>query len=205
MATSLPTSSQMDFNNLALKTKDVDATGSISVAGGLQVTGTATIGTLAPTSIVRSVQLNVPLCGQAKVGATAGWVITGGTNKSHATLPASQTSSTLVIPFPPLPVGSTITAVAVAGQVESAGGNVTLVLSFRKQTNAAADNTDAEIATANVGTLTADTVISAANLGVASQTEIVAADTELYALLTGTTAGSTDIDLTHLLITYTTV
>lgn len=216
MTTSLKTSSQMDFANLAIKVKDVDVSGAVDVTGAvavgstLNVTGTTTLGTanittLNPTSIVRSIQLNVPLCGQAKVGATAGWVITGGTDKSHATLPASQTSSTLVVPFPPLPVGSTVTAVAVAGQVESAGNNATLTLSFRRQTNAASDNTDAQIASGTTGALAADTVISAANLGVTAQTEVVATGTELYALITGTTAASTDVDLTHLLITYTTV
>lgn len=223
MATTLPRHEQMDWEGLALKAQDLDLSGNLSVAGTttstgnqsfggnvtvtgtLGVTGATTLGTLNVTSIVKSTQLSVPVCGQAKVGATAGWVITGGTNISHATLPASQTNSTLVIPLPALPVGSTVTAVGVGGQVESAGGNVTLVMSLRKLTNAAADNTDAEIATDNVGTLTADTILSAANLGVTAQTEVIAADESLYVLLTGTTAASTDIDVTHLLVTYTSV
>ena len=149
-------------------------------------------------------QLVVPVCGNAKVGATAGWVVTAGTDKMHATLPAAQTSSTLVIPIDGLYVGDIITAVAVGGQVESAGNNVTLVMSVRKQTNAAADNADAEIGTDNVGTLTADTILSAANLGVTLGTpETVAADEAMYVLLTGTTAAATDIDVTHLLVTVT--
>ncbi len=210
MATLLTQSSQIDHANQAIKTQDLDASGNVSIVGTLGVTGTTTLGTLNvttlnPTNIVRSVQLNVPLMGQAKAGATAGWVITGGTDKSHATLPASQTNSTLVIPFPALPVGSTVTAVAVAGQVESAGANVTMTMSYRSQTNAAADNVDAQIATANVGTLVADTIISAANLGVTGQTTVIATGVELYVLITATTAALTDIDLTHLLITYTTV
>lgn len=225
MATSLPHSSRMDFNNLALEAKDLDLTGNLSVAGTtsstgnqtfagnvaitgtLGVTGAATLGTLNVTSIVKSTQLSVPIMGQAKVGATAGWVITAGTDKSHATLPASQTASTLVIPFPALPVGSTVTAVGVGGQVESAGNNVTLTMSVRKQTNAAADNADAELSggSDNVGTLTADTILSAANLGVTGLSEVIAADESLYVLLTGTTAASTDIDVTHLLITFTSV
>jgi hypothetical protein len=71
--------------------------------------------------------LVVPITGQAKVGATAGWVITG-------------------------------------------------------------------------GTLTADTSLSAANLGATGLTTVVAAGVSYYILLTGTTAASTDIDLTHLVI-----
>lgn len=149
-------------------------------------------------------KLIVPICGNAKAGATAGWVITGGTDKMHATLPASQTNSTLVVPIDGLYVGDIITEVGVGGQVESAGGNVTLVMSVRKQTNAAADNADAQIGTDNVGTLTADTKITPANLGVVlSVPETIAEDEALYVLLTGTTAGSTDIDITHLVVTVT--
>lgn len=144
--------------------------------------------------------LVVPVTGQAKVGATAGWVITGGTNIGHATLPASQTASTLVIPMPELPVGTTILGWGVAGQVESAGGNVTLTGDLRKLTNAAADNTDASLSTDNVGTLTADTILSQANLGATGLSEVVAADESFYLLLTGTTAASTDIDVTHVIL-----
>ncbi len=146
-------------------------------------------------------QLIIPICGNAKVGATAGWVITAGTDKMHATLPASQTGSTLVVPIDNLCVGDTVTAVSVQGQVESAGNNVTLTMDVRKQTNAAADNTDASLATDNVGTLTSDTKITSAELGVSSLTEVLATDEALYVLLTGTTAASTDIDLTHLVVT----
>lgn len=146
----------------------------------------------------------VPICGNAKAGATAGWVITGGTNICHATLPASQTSSTLVIPITGLKIGDTITAVAVTGQVESAGGNVTLVMSVRKLTNAAADNTDAQLGTANVGTLTADTILSSSNLYVSGLTEVIAEGETVYVLLTGTTAASTDIDVTGLIVSVNT-
>lgn len=210
MATSLPTTQRMDFKNLALETKDIDLSSNLSVAGSSAFTGASTFDTLNVTTlnvstVVSQRTLMVPIVGQAKVGATAGWVITGGTNICHATLPAGQTSSTLVVPLPPLLVGATVTAVGFGGQVESAGNNVTLTMSFRSLTNAAADNTDAQIATANVGTLTADTVISPANLGVSAQTTVVAAGVSLYVLLTGTTASSTDIDLTHMLVTYTSV
>ena len=147
----------------------------------------------------------VPVCGNAKVGATAGWVVTGGTDICHATLPASQTSSTLVVPITGLCIGDTLTAVSATGQVESAGNNVTLVMSIRKLTTAAAANTDAELGTDNVGTLTADTVLSSSNLAVTGLSETLAEGETLYALFTGTTAASTDIDLTGLLVTVTSV
>lgn len=158
---------------------------------------------VATDRITQSVRRVIPTCGNAKVGATAGWVITAGTNICHATLPASQTSSTLVVPIP-CNIGDTITAVSATGQVESAGGNVTLTMSVRKLTNAAADNTDAELGTDNVGTLTADTILSSSNLAVTGLSEVVAEGETIYALFTGTTAASTDIDLTGLVVTVTT-
>lgn len=154
-------------------------------------------------AVLSSRQMVIPICGNAKVGATAGWVITGGTNICHATLPASQTNSTLVVPITGVNIGDTVTDVSVDGQVESAGGNVTLVMSVRKITTAAAAIVDAEIGTDNVGTLTADTVISSSNLAVTGLSEVLAAGETLYVLLTGTTAASTDIDLTGLIVTVT--
>lgn len=163
------------------------------------------IGDTAVMSARDAVQKIVPAL-NAKVGATAGWVITAGTDKSLATLPASITAGTLVIPITGLDVGDIVTAVAAVGQVDSAGNNVTLVMSVRKITNdAAGGHTDAEIGTDNVGTLTADTLLTDANgnLKVSSLTETMAADEQLYVLLTGTTAGTTDIEISHLVVTVT--
>lgn len=148
-------------------------------------------------------QVVIPICGNAKVGATAGWVITGGTDICHATLPASQTASTLVVPITGIEIGDTFTGLSVQGQVESAGNNVTMVLSVRKLTTAAGAVVDAELGTDNVGTLTADTLISSANLAVTGLTETLAEGETLYALFTATTAASTDIDLTGMIATVT--
>jgi hypothetical protein len=178
----------MDLNGLRLEADELDVSGTVTLTGAVTRAGR---------------QMIVPIQGNSKVGATAGWVITAGTNKSHATLPASQTSSTLVVAIPGLEVGDTVTAVAAVGQVESAGGNVTLVMSVRKQVAAAADNTDSELGTDNVGTLVADTLLSSANLGVTGLTEVLAADEIVYVLFTGTTAASTDIDLLSLVVTVT--
>ena len=151
-------------------------------------------------------KVSIPVCGNAKVGATAGWVITAGTDKYSATLPASQTSSTLVIPITGIHVGDTVTAVDVVGQVESAGNTVTMTMDVRKLTAAAADLTDASLATDNLGAgVTADTILSSANLGVTGLTEVLAADESLYVLITATTAASTDIDLMSIVVTYTEV
>jgi hypothetical protein len=179
-----------------------DESGVRVVANGVAVFEATVAGKV--TGAPRDIQLIVPVCGNAKVGATAGWVITGGTNKNSATLPASQTGSTLVIPIEGLQVGDIVTGVAVVGQVESAGNTVTAAMDVRKLTSAAADLVDASLATDNLGAgVTADTILSAANLGVSGLTEVMAENEALYVLITATTAGSTDIDLMSLVVSVT--
>jgi len=152
----------------------------------------------------RSEQITIPTSGNAKAGATAGWVMAGATNLPNATLPASQTNSTLVVPIIGLNVGDTINAFSVGGQIESAGGTVTMTADLRKMTNAAADNADASVANDTLGAgVTADTILSAANLGGSGLAEVVGADESFYMLITGTTAAVTDIDLTHVTVTVT--
>ncbi len=146
-------------------------------------------------------QLLVPAC-DALAGATAGWVVTGA-DDGLARLPASQTNSTLVIPIKGLFIGDIVIAARVIGQVESAGADVTLVLSFRKTTAAIGDFVDAELGTDNVGTLTADTLLSGSALEVAGLTETLDELETLYALLTGTTAAVTDIAVSGLVIDLT--
>jgi hypothetical protein len=146
----------------------------------------------------------LPMIG-AKVGATAGWVVNAGNNISLATLPASQTSSTLILPINfPFKVGATITGFSVIGQIESAGGAVTLTAELRKHTAAAADVADASIAglASNVS-VTADAILSATNAVKTGLTEVVAADETFYLLITATTAGSTDIALQGITLTVT--
>ena len=140
----------------------------------------------------------------AKVGATSGWVITAGTNISHATLPASQTGSTLVVPISGLMVGDKVTDVAAVGQVESGGNNATCTMSVRKlSASAAAALTDAEIGSDTMGTIAADALLTDANgtLKVSGLAEELAENEQLYCLFTATTAAATDIDLSHLVIT----
>ncbi|MCC6775647.1 MAG: hypothetical protein IT537_03265 [Hyphomicrobiales bacterium] len=167
------------------------------VTGLRNVGATGTLGT-------NSVTFIVPASPNAKLaGSGAGWVLAADDAVNLLTLPASQTSEVVGIAIPGLQVGDIVTAVGVVGQVESAGGNVTLAMDVRKHTAAAADVADASLGTDNVGTLTADTILSAANLGVTGLTETMAADEMLYVNLTGTTAGSTDIAIMALVVTVT--
>lgn len=146
----------------------------------------------------------ISVAGAAKLGGSgAGWVIDADNALPLATLPASQTSEVLLMPISGLWVGDTVTSVGVVGQVESAGGNVSITLDVRKVTAAAADITDASLGTDSSGTLTSDTILSASNLGVTGLTETLAADELLYVTITGTTAASTDIALMGLAVSFT--
>ena len=165
----------------------------------LTVSGTS-VSTLTRTSQKRLIQVG------AKVGATSGWVVNAADNKnSLARLPASQSGSTLVIPISGLKVGDTITSYHLVGQIESAGGTVTVDAAIRKQTAAAADLTDAALTSGSITQLvvTADTIISATNAAATPTADVVGADETFYVLITATTAGSTDIDLQALAIVVT--
>ena len=136
----------------------------------------------------------------AKLGAGAGWTLGGGAVNTGlmATMAASQTAGTLVVPIPGLKVGDTITAFSLVGQIESAGGIATLDADLRKHTAAAADVTDASVGAIVQISVTADAIVSAAKSALA---EVVAADETFYVLLTGTTAAATDLALQGITIT----
>jgi len=132
---------------------------------------------------------------RGKVGTTAGWAPAAANNLSLATLPASQTASTLVIPVEGLRVGDKITGFYATGQVESAGNAVTFNLALRRMTAAAADVTDASVAAITQLSVTEDTILSSTNTRADDLNEVVGVDESFYFLVTGTTLGSTDIAL----------
>lgn len=174
-----------------------DANKDVSSLRNLTLTGTLAQST--------SKQFMVPAAGRAKLGGSgAGWAVDADNALPFVTLPASQTSEVLLIPIEGLQVGDIVTAVGVCGQVESAGGTVTIALDVRKVTAAAGDFTDASLGTDDLGSgVTADTILSGSNLGVTGLTETMAADELLYATITATTAGSTDIVIAGLMVTVT--
>lgn len=134
---------------------------------------------------------------EGKVGATAGWVVTAATDICHATLPAGVTAGTLAIPVSGLPVGSTVIGFEVHGQVESGGNTATLDADLRKTTTAAGAITDASVGAITQVSETADAVVAATKDGLS---ETIADAENLYILLTGTTAASTDLDITHVIV-----
>ena len=140
----------------------------------------------------------------AKAGATAGWVVGAGDDKSLTTLPASKTSSTLVVPISGLQVGDIITGFYGVGQIESAGNTASISIDLRKHTAAAADVSDASVDAMDAPlSVTADTIISSANSASPTLTETVGADESFYFLVTATTAASTDIALQALVLNIT--
>lgn len=126
-----------------------------------------------------------------RAGAGAGFTNAG--NTCAALCPASQTAATLIIPVSAgLKVGDIITGFTLVGQIESAGGTVTVDADLRKLTNAAADPVDASVGAITQVSVTSDTAMAAAKSALA---EVVAADEQFYILVTVTTAGSTDVQI----------
>jgi hypothetical protein len=138
---------------------------------------------------------------RAKVGAGAGWVVGAATNLPYvATMAASQTAGTLVLPVDGLRIGDIITGFKINAQIESAGGAVTLDADLRAVTNVAAEPTDASIGAITQVSVTADTASAASKTGLS---ETVTSGKSYYLLITGTTAAVTDIILQHCEITVT--
>jgi hypothetical protein len=139
---------------------------------------------------------------RAKVGATAGWVLGAANELPYvATMAASQSAGTLVIPIDGLRIGDIITGIKVIAQVESAGQTVTIDAALRAVTNVAADPTDALIgAGITQVSVTADTAVAASKTGLS---ETVTSGKSYYLLITATTGSSADIILQHCEITVT--
>lgn len=146
------------------------------------------------------------LCtGRPKVGTTAGWVVGAANNRGGcATLPAAQTTSTLVLDLSGLRLGDIITAFWLVGQVEAAGNHVVIDADLRKLSTAADDLTDASIGAITQIDVVADTALSSSN---ANKTlvspETIGVDETFYVLITGTTGAATDIDLQGVMLVIT--
>jgi len=181
-------------------TVNVNSGASVIVKSG----GTFTAQSGSTSSITRSVERMLAAF-QGKAGLIAGWAFpsahSGFTNAAVVGLPASQTASTFVIPIDAVKVGETITAFSVQAQIESAGGAVTLDADLRKITTVAGDSTDVSIGAITQVAVTADTKVAASKT--LATPEVVAADEMYYILVTGTTAASTDIQLSGITLTVT--
>ena len=133
-----------------------------------------------------------------QIGATAGFDLANDTGT--ATVPASQTASTLTIPITNLKAGDVITAFKVSGQIESGGNIGTVDADLRATTAAAADLTDASIGAIDQVSETADAIVSASKTGL---THTVIAGNSYYVLVTVTTGVAVDLDLQGVEVTVT--
>lgn len=185
------TVAQADVSDKILGTSIVDD-------NGLEIFA-ASDGTINP--LIRSGQTKVITAG-AKVGGTAGAVVDAANDKnSLVKVPASQTASTVVVKIPDLKIGDVITGFSVYGQLESAGGAVTVDAALRAQTAVAADNTDAAVGSGITQiSQTADYLIDDSETGIS---HTVIDGNSYYALLTVTTAASTDVDILGITVTVT--
>jgi hypothetical protein len=125
------------------------------------------------------------------VGAGGSWAINA--DNSAATLAASQSGKTFVLPIDGLKIGDVISAFKVVAQVESAGGTVTIDADLRKVSNVAADPSDASLGAITQISVTADTAATASKT--LETAETVATGSSYYILITATTGSSTDIQL----------
>lgn len=178
------------------KASTLDTAVAAAIAAGKQPYGAPySHGGFINQAMVTTSDSNGRLFNTFRVGATSGWVVTA-TDHARATLPQSQTTSTLIIPITGLRIGQTITAFNLVGQIESAGNTVTVNAQLHKVVAGSADVTDSNLGSITALAVTADTAVSVSNssktLAVA---DVVGADETFYVIVTGTTAASTDIDL----------
>lgn len=131
----------------------------------------------------------------SKAGATAGWVVGGAADTSLVTLPASQTSSTLVMPVHFNNSGKKIVGFYLIGQVESGGNAVVLDCVLKKHSAVASDVTTTTIASMTQVSVTADTALTSANTLTDVRDEVIGENDTYFFLITGTTLGSTDVAL----------
>ena len=188
------------FNDGYSTAEDLTLTFSSNALAVTSSTGVVTInlGTIAVTRTAQQYSQSIAGC---KAGTTAGWVVNVGNNVSLATLPQSQTGSTLIVPVTiPLKIGCTITAFSVNGQIDSAGNTVTLDADLRKITEATAGYTDASVGAITQISKTADYKVIDSKSGL---TEVVAADETFYVLLTATTGETCDIEIAGITVTIT--
>ena len=132
------------------------------------------------------------------IGATAGFTINS-SNLGLALCPASQTSATWVIPLTSLREGDIITSMKLSGQGESAANAYTVDMDLRETTAAAAEHSDASVQAMTQVAKTADYLIDEETAIATHHT--ITAGKQCYALITITTAASTDVALGYLELT----
>lgn len=160
---------------------------------------TCSIDNVLNTAVSRTVQIK----SFGKVGATAGWTAGEAADTGYiASLPASQTDSTLIIPVTGIPINSLITGFSIRGIATSAGNAITIdadLIRLDAESNGVNDETTVvSISTQNIS---ANARLSASASVSSSQT--VSNFQSFFVVVTGTTAASTSVDLHSITVSYT--
>ena len=155
-----------------------------------------TVDDIKNTAIEQTIQIN----SGARIGSTAGWVITGD-NAFLGTCPASQTASTLAVSVTGLPLNASIISFSVRGQIESAGNQVTLDAEMFKVTAVASGSTSSSIGAITQVDVTADTLVGSSKT--VTGTNTVSNNISYYVLIMATTGASCDIELNSITVTFT--
>ncbi|NOR84512.1 hypothetical protein GQ473_00195 [archaeon] len=131
------------------------------------------------------------------VGATGGW--TKNNDGGIATLPASQTASTMIVPIT-IKNGATIVGFHIHGQLDAAGNTATLDASIREVTPVVTGCTNTSLGAITQVSKIADYLLN--------ETHTLAIPTKTtngkshYMLITGTTAAATDLEINSIDIVY---
>lgn len=140
-----------------------------------------------------------------KVGAAAGWTVRAGADSFMATLGAGLADDTLVIPLHGLEEGDRIVGYHVIGQIESAGNAASFNVKLHSSIPVAAGSTHTALTgtTCNTVSKTADTALTEANtkFNIAEANQpVVDSGKAYFAVITGTTGASTDIEFLGLVL-----
>lgn len=135
----------------------------------------------------------------AKVGATSGWVVRAAADSFMATLPQSQTGSTLVVPLVGLNVGDRIDGYHLNGQIDSGGNAASLTCTLYESLPVAAGSTHSAKSGTTMTTLsvTADTAVTRTNtrkVFADDKRVVVSSGAAYFLVISGTTAGTTDVE-----------
>lgn len=175
----------------------------VTVASGTDLTMTSGDLTITTGTLIQTEVQFIPAArGRAGGTATVGYVNTG-VDTTMVTLAASATADTWVIPLDGVNIGDTVTGFTLIGQLESAGGAVTVDAAMRKMTMAAADPTDAAFGTACAITQISKTADYEISDSKTACSETLATGEIFYLLITTTTAASTDVQLAGIELTLT--
>ena len=176
--------------------EDFFVEGTSEFDGAVQMDGAVTIaGGLIEVGVVKVFNI-------ADQGSTGtDWVVDPLTATGvMATLAASLTAETMIIPISGLTVGDTIKAFTIHAQIESGGNTVTIDADLRNIDNTAADPVDASVGAITQVSVTADTAVATAKTGLS---HVVLATDSYYILITATTGATTDIQMINSNVTVT--